>query len=115
MSGARRLEMIRHHPDLSLACQCALLGISRSSLYYQPTQAKVKDLELMTLMDRQYLKPPFYGSRRMSVWLRREGYLVNRKRVRRLMRVMGIEAIYRRPNTSRPSPENKVYPYLLRG
>ena len=115
MSGARRLEMIRHHPDLSLACQCALLGISRSSLYYQPTQAKVKDLELMTLMDRQYLKTPFYGSRRMSVWLRREGYLVNRKRVRRLMRVMEIEAIYRRPNTSRPSPENKVYPYLLRG
>ena len=115
MSGARRLEMIRHHPDLSLACQCALLGISRSSLYYQPTHAKVKDLELMTLMDRQYLKTPFYGSRRMSVWLRREGYLVNRKRVRRLMRVMGIEAIYRRPNTSRPSPENKVYPYLLRG
>ena len=115
MSGARRLEMNRHHPDLSLACQCALLGISRSSLYYQPTQAKVKDLELMTLMDRQYLKTPFYGSRRMSVWLRREGYLVNRKRVRRLMRVMGIEAIYRRPNTSRPSPENKVYPYLLRG
>ena len=107
--------MNRHHPDLSLACQCALLGISRSSLYYQPTQAKVKDLELMTLMDRQYLKTPFYGSRRMSVWLRREGYLVNRKRVRRLMRVMGIEAIYRRPNTSRPSPENKVYPYLLRG
>ena len=115
MSGARRLEMIRHHPDLSLACQCALLGISRSSLYYQPTHAKVKDLELMTLMDRQYLKTPFYRSRRMSVWLRREGYLVNRKRVRRLMRVMGIEAIYRRPNTSRPSPENKVYPYLLRG
>ena len=67
MSGARRLEMNRHHPDLSLACQCALLGISRSSLYYQPTQAKVKDLELMTLMDRQYLKTPFYGSRRMSV------------------------------------------------
>ena len=66
-------------------------------------------------MDRQYLKTPFYRSRRMSVWLRREGYLVNRKRVRRLMRVMGIEAIYRRPNTSRPSPENKVYPYLLRG
>lgn len=123
MSRARRLEMIRrHHPDLSLACQCALLGISRSSLYYQPTQAKVKDLELMTLMDRQYpsassgqaLKTPFYGSRRMTVWLRREGYLLNRKRVRRLMRVMGIEAIYRRPNTSRPSPENKVYPYLLR-
>ena len=56
MSGARRLEMIRHHPDLSLACQCALLGISRSSLYYQPTQAKVKDLELMTLMDRQYCR-----------------------------------------------------------
>ena len=68
-------------------------------LLFYGVRSKVKDLELMTLMDRQYLKTPFYGSRRMSVWLRREGYLVNRKRVRRLMRVMGIEAIYRRPNT----------------
>ncbi len=66
-------------------------------------------------MDSQYLKAPFYGSRRMAAWLRDQGHQVNRKRVRRLLRLMGLEAIYRRPNTSRPSPEHKVYPYLLRG
>jgi putative transposase len=69
----------------------------------------------MALMDRQYLKTPFYGSRRMTVWLRTQGHQVNRKRVRRLMQVMGLEAIYRRPNTSKPAPGHKVYPYLLRG
>ena len=66
-------------------------------------------------MDRQYLKTPFYGSRRMKAWLLRKGYLVSRKRVRRLMRLMGLEAIYRRPNTSQPAPEHRVYPYLLKG
>ena len=116
MSRARRLEMIdRDHPELSVVSQCALLGISRSSVYYHPTEIDESDLQLMALMDRQYLKTPFYGSRRMTAWLRAQGYPVNRKRVRRLMRVMGIEAIYQRPNTSRPSPEHKVYPYLLRG
>jgi putative transposase len=69
----------------------------------------------MALMDRQYLKTPFYGSRRMTVWLRTQGHQVNRKRVRRLMQLMGLEAIYRRPNTSKPAPGHKVYPYLLRG
>ena len=116
MSRARRLEMTdRNHPELSVVSQCALLGISRSSVYYRPTEIDESDLQLMALMDRQYLKTPFYGSRRMTAWLRAQGYPVNRKRVRRLMRVMGIEAIYQRPNTSRPSPEHKVYPYLLRG
>jgi putative transposase len=105
----------RGHPRLSLVRQCALLGICRSSLYCQPTSASAHDLELMALMDRQYLKTPFYGSRRMTVWLRTQGHQVNRKRVRRLMQVMGLEAIYRRPNTSKPAPGHKVYPYLLRG
>jgi putative transposase len=105
----------REHPRLSLVRQCALLGINRSSLYCQPTAAGAQDLELMALMDRQYLKTPFYGSRRMTVWLRTQGHQVNRKRVRRLMQLMGLEAIYRRPNTSKPAPGHKVYPYLLRG
>lgn len=116
MSRAQRRAMIdRGHPRLSLVRQCALLSISRSSLYCQPTRAGAQDLELMALMDRQYLKTPFYGSRRMTVWLRTQGHQVNRKRVRRLMQLMGLEAIYRHPNTSKPAPGHKVYPYLLRG
>ena len=69
----------------------------------------------MALIDQQYLKTPFYGSRRMTAWLRNHGHQVNRKRVRRLMQLIGLEAIYRRPNTSKPNPGHKVYPYLLRG
>jgi putative transposase len=116
MSRSQRLDMIDHdHPELSLVRQSSLLGISRSSLYYQPVPASGEDLELMALMDRQYLKTPFYGSRKMAAWLRAQGHQVNRKRVRRLMQVMGLEAIYRRPNTSKPAPEHKVYPYLLKG
>jgi putative transposase len=103
------------HPELSLVRQCSLLGISRSSLYYQPATVSAGDLELMALLDRQYLKTPFYGSRKMTAWLRTQGYQVNRKRVRRFMLVMGLQAIYRRPNTSKPAPEHKVYPYLLKG
>jgi putative transposase len=105
----------RDHPQLSLARQCALVRISRSSLYYQPRETSAQDLELMALMDRQYLKTPFYGSRRMTVWMRSQGHQVNRKHVMRLMGVMGLEAIYRRPNTSRPAPGHKAYPYLLKG
>ena len=116
MSRSQRLAMIdREHPQLSLVRQCSLLGVSRSSLYYQPAPASAEDLELMARMDRQYLKTPFYGSRKITAWLRAQGYQVNRKRVRRLMRVMGLQAIYRRPNTSKPAPEHKVYPYLLKG
>jgi putative transposase len=116
MSRARRLAMIdRNYPELSLTRQCALLRVSRSSLYYQPAPVRQQDLELMALMDRQYLKTPFYGSRRMTAWLRTQGHQVSRKRVRRLMQVMGLEAIYRRPKTSQPAPEHKLYPYLLRG
>ena len=116
MSRKERQAMIdRQHNQLSLVRQCTLLDISRGSLYYQPTPTRTEDLELMSLMDRQYLKTPFYGSRRMKAWLRGQGHQVNRKRVRRLMQVMGLEVIYRRPNTSKPAPGHRVYPYLLKG
>ncbi len=105
----------RQHPSLSVVRQCALLGISRSSVYYQPVQASQENLVLMKLIDQQYLERPFYGSRRMTAWLRSQGYRVNRKRVRRLLGIMGLRAIYRRPRTSQPAPGHRVYPYLLRG
>ena len=114
MNPSRRREMVdREHPSLSIVGQCALLGVSRSSIYYHPKGAPEEDLSLMREIDRQYLATPFYGSRRMKVWLERQGKLVSRKRVQRLMRVMGLRAIYRRPRTSRPAPGVRVYPYLL--
>jgi putative transposase len=103
----------RQHPALSVACQCALLGISRSGVYYQPAGTSEEDLALMKLIDRQYLETPFYGARRMAIWLKGQGYQVNRKRVRRLMRLIGLKAIYRHPRTSKPAPGHKIYPYLL--
>ena len=107
MSRARRREMVdQEHPSLSLVRQCALLGISRSSLYCRPRAASAEDLSLMGEIDRQYLETPFYGSRRMKAWLERRGMPVSRQRVQR--------AIYRQPGTSRRSPEHPVYPYLLR-
>jgi len=104
----------RDHADVSVVRQCELLNVSRSSVYYSPVGASEYELELMGLMDKQYLRTPFYGSRKMAAWLRSQGYSVNRKRVQRLMRRMGIEAIYRRPRTTRPDSGHKVYPYLLR-
>jgi putative transposase len=103
-----------NHPRLSVRRQCELMGLSRSSLYYQPACETAENLHLMRQMDEQYLKTPFYGSRRMTVWLNRQGYAVNRKRVQRLMRLMGLEAIYPRPRTSIVNPSHKIYPYLLR-
>ena len=105
-------------PDLrepSISRQCQLLALSRSSFYYTPQPIDPDDLELMRLMDEQYLKTPFYGSRSMvrHFW-REHGRRVNRKRIQRLMRLMGIEAIYPKPHTSRPHPEHRIYPYLLR-
>ena len=115
MSRPARLGMIeRGHPQLSLVRQCELLRLNRSSVYYEPVAADPYDLELMALMDRQYLKTPFYGSRRFTEWLNKLGHGVNRKHVQRLMRLMGIEAIYQKPNTSKPAPGHRIYPYLLR-
>ena len=105
----------RWHPSLSVVRQCRLLGISRSGLYYQPKGTSKEDLALMKLIERQYLATPFYGARKMSAWLKGQNYTVNRKRVRMLMRLMGLKAIYRRPRTSAPAPGHKVYPYLLSG
>ena len=100
----------RLNKHLSLTRQCQLLGLSRSSLYYQPVTDNTEDL---ALIDRQFLETPYYGSRKMTAWLRREGHVVTRKR--RLMRQMGLQVIWQKPNTSQPNPEHKTYRYLLRG
>jgi putative transposase len=95
--------------------QCEMLGVNRSSLYYESVGPDPEELELMRHIDELHLEFPFYGSRRIARELRSRGLVANRKRVQRLMRVMGIEAIAPKPNTSRPAPEHEVYPYLLRG
>jgi putative transposase len=101
---------------VSIVRQCKLLKISRSSVYYKRKETQKEDLELMRVIDEQYLKTPVYGSRSMRNHLRRLGYKkINRKRVQRLMRRMGLEAIYPKPKTSKPHPEHRIYPYLLRG
>jgi len=100
---------------LSVRRQCELLGLSRSSLYYEPGGEVAEDLRLMRLIDEQYTARPFYGSRRMTVWLNEQGEEVNRKRVQRLMRVMGLEAIYPKPRLSLAGKGHRIYPYLLRG
>jgi len=102
------------HPELSTVRQCELLGLARSSYYYQPVPASLENLALMRLLDEQYLRTPFYGSRRMTVWLQQQGHTVNRKRVQRLMQLMGLAGIAPGPGTSQPHPGHKVYPYLLR-
>ena len=115
MTLAKRRELVdRQHRSLSIVRQCALLGVSRSSLYYRPRETPQQDLSLMQAVDLQYLESPFYGSRRMRASLDRQGMPVSRKRVQRLMRLMGLRAIYRRPRTSQPAPGRWVYPYLLR-
>jgi putative transposase len=111
----RRLLVECEHPDLSIRRQCELLGLNRSTLYYEPTGATSEDLRLMRLIDEQYTACPFYGSRRMTEWLTRRGEEVNRKRVQRLMRMMGLEAIYPKPRLSAAGRGHKIYPYLLRG
>ena len=105
----------REHQSLSVSRQCRLLGVSRSTLYYRPLGESAATLELMRRIDELYLKYPFYGSRQMVRHLAREGVAVGRHRVRRLMRLLGLEAIYRKPRTSVANPEHRVYPYLLRG
>ncbi|GHB12581.1 IS3 family transposase [Modicisalibacter luteus] len=103
MSRAQRLARVEPQaPDLSLRRQCRLLGISRSPVYYQRKELRAYDLELMRLIDEEHLRTPVYGSRRMTICLNRLGHPVNRKRVQRLMRQMGLQAVYPRPRTSRP-------------
>jgi putative transposase len=106
----RRLCIDPHHSELSVQQQCELLGLPRSTYYYQPRPESAENLRLMRRLDELYLECPFFGSRRMAVTLG-----VNRKRMQRLMRILGIEAHYPKPNLSRPAPGHEVYPYLLRG
>ena len=105
----------KDRPHLSLVRQCQLLGLNRASLYYQPVAPAAEELTLLRLLDEQYLRTPFYGSRRMTVYLQQQGYGINRKRVQRLMRQLGLLAIYPKPRLSQAQPGHKVYPYLLRG
>jgi putative transposase len=100
------------HPRLSIARQCALVGLPRSSLSYAAEGESAENLQLMRLLDEQYTQTPFYGVRRMTVWLRQQGHAVNRKRVARLMHTMGLETIYPKPRLSQPHPARRVYPYL---
>lgn len=103
------------HPQLSIVQQCKLLSIARSSFYYTPKGETEQNLNLMRQIDEQFLETPFFGVRQMTWHLRNDGHLVNEKRIRRLMRLMGLMPIYQKPNTSRPAKEHKTYPYLLKG
>jgi putative transposase len=102
------------HPTLSLARQCALLGLPRSSWYYHPAATDPLTQELLNRLDEQYTRTPFYGVRRMTAWLNQEGYGVNAKRVRRLLRLLGVETLYPKPRLSTAAPGHRIYPYLLR-
>jgi putative transposase len=110
----RKAMIVRDHPELSLSRQCQILAISRSSFYYAPLGESPENLALMRRIDELFLRYPFYGSRQMVRQLRRDGVRAGRHRVRRLMRLMGLEAIYQAPRTSTPQPDHRVYPYLLR-
>ena len=107
--------MESEHPEISVRRQCELLGVNRSGLYYRPAGESKENLMLMRLIDEEYTRHPFFGSRRMEAWLCGQGHEVNRKRVSRLMRVMGIEAVYPKPKLSQPGEGHKIYPYLLKG
>ena len=102
------------HPEISVRRQCELLGLNRASLYYEPLGESEENLRLLRLLDEQYTRAPFYGSRKMTEWLRTKGFEVNRKRVSRLMTLLGVEAVYPKPKLSQPGAGHKIYPYLLR-
>jgi putative transposase len=117
--GAAPLSVRRSWVDASdhlwsLRQQCELLGLNRSTWYYAAATESAENLCLMRLIDEQYLRRPYFGSRRMAVWLESVGHVVNRKRVQRLMRRMGIEALYPKPRTTHNNPEHRIFPYLLR-
>ena len=120
MSLDRRRQMIEpEHPQLSVVRQCELVSISRSGFYHRPAggsrhASNPLNLELMRLIDAQFMETPWYGARQMARHLRREGYVVGRKRIRRLMAKMGLAPIYQRPRTTVPNPEHRIFPYLLR-
>lgn len=115
MSLAERLSWTGPQAGLPIRRQCDLLGLNRSSYYYKPCGESPENLSYMRLIDEQYIATPFYGVPRMTAMLRRAGYGVNPKRVERLMKLMGLQAIYPKGNLSKPSPGHKIYPYLLQG
>ena len=116
MSPADKKSMVTgDHPNLSIVRQCEILQLSRSAFYYTPVGLDEETLTVMKAIDRAFTKYPFFGSRQIRAYLRREGTVVGRHRVRRLMRLMGLEAVYKRPRTSQPHPAHRVYPYLLKG
>ena len=116
MSPTEKKVMInRNHPDLSINHQCKLVKLSRSAFYYASVGLDDETLAVMTAIDKAFTRYPFFGSRQIAAYLRRNGIAVGRHRVRRLMRIMGLEAIYTRPRTSQPHPAHPVYPYLLKG
>ena len=112
---ARRLMIEPDNRQISIVKQCNILGISRSGYYYSPRPESPENLKIMRMMDEQYLKTPFYGTRRMHAHINYQGYSVNIKRIRRLLHLMGLEAIYPKPNISKHLPGHKIYPYLLNG
>ena len=103
------------HAEISVRRQCELLGVNRSGLYYQPLGESAENLKLMRLIDEEYTRRPFYGSRKMLRWLHEQGHWVGRHRVRRLMGLLGLEAVYPKPKLSQPGQGHKLYPYLLNG
>ncbi len=107
--------MDRGHPEISTRRQCELLGVNRSGLYYEPAGESEEDLGLKRLLDEQYTRTPFYGSRKMTEWLATVGHRVGRNRVSRLMGLLGIQAVYPKPKLSQPGEVHRIYPYLLRG
>lgn len=116
MSPAEKKASIDPANDnVSIRAQCQLIGLSRSSVYYQPRPIKPKQLELMNRIDELFTQYPIYGTRQLQFALRAEGWKVGRRRIARIMRILGLEAIYRKPNTSKPNPAHRVYPYLLKG
>ena len=116
MSPAEKKTMIAPaHPNLSIVRQCKILELSRSAFYYTPVGIDEETLVIMAAIDQAFTKYPFFGSRQLRAYLRRDGIVVGRHRVRRLMRLMGLEAVYKRPRTSQPHPTHRVYPYLLKG
>jgi putative transposase len=111
---AARRELIELIPEPSIRHQCELLDLSRGAYYYQPCEETEENLLLMRLLDEMHLEHPVYGNRRLGVLLKRRGHCVNRKRLRRLLQVMGIEAIYPRRNLSKPGEGHEIFPYLLK-
>jgi putative transposase len=111
----RRNWVEASHEEISVARQCEVIGLARSSFYYQPAVESAANLQYMRLIDEQYTRMPYYGVEKMTAWLRGKGYEVGPKRVRRLLRLMGLEAIYAKPRLSQSNKQHQIYPYLLRG